>query len=111
MVTLVVIRVVYVNDVAVSISVPCDPFTGDTATIDASAYVRKHVVCPTNANVKNRTEYHVVPSGSSEGHGTARLDRWSSVPPAPPVEEPANEDRSGIRPRTRITHRLRRVGR
>ena len=85
MVTLVVIRVVYVNDVAVSISVPT-LFTGDTAAIDASSYVRKNVQCPANKDIKDRVEYQVVPAGT----GAARLDRWSSL-------EATNDQKSHVR--------------
>jgi hypothetical protein len=62
--TLVVVRVIYVNNIASSIAVPAI-FEGDLAAISAADYVKRLMVVPRNEDIANRTEYMVLPAGES----------------------------------------------
>lgn len=89
--TLVVVRVVYVDDTARSVSVPCEPFTGDCAQVNAAAYVR-NLLAGKKIGGPNRTEYHVLPAGIVAG-GSLNLTAWS---PTKSSRSP-DEDETGIR--------------
>lgn len=76
MTTLLVVRVVYVNNEARSVSVPVEPFTGDCALLNANAYIRR-VVCGKQIGSANRTEYHILPVGATTGNGALDLKCYS----------------------------------
>jgi hypothetical protein len=64
--TLVVIRVVYADDVPISVSAP-RKFEGETARTEASWYVRRSLNVGLRERPSNhRVEYHVLPVGDGE---------------------------------------------
>lgn len=103
MATLVVVRVTYTKGVATSVSVPTEPFTGDTAAIEAASFVKKNFIIPKDA--ANRTEFHVVPVGSQPGRGALDLVERSA---AAPHRDYSTEDQTGVRIRhgRKVTRRL-----
>jgi hypothetical protein len=64
--TLVVIRVVYADGIPVSVTAP-QKFSGETARIEASSYVRRLLNAGLRErNKSHRVEYHVLPVGEPE---------------------------------------------
>ena len=64
--TLVVIRVVFADDIPISVSAP-RKFEGETARTEASWYVRRLLNAGLRERQSNhRVEYHVLPVGSAE---------------------------------------------
>lgn len=84
---LVVVKVVYVDNVARSVSIPHEPFEGDAAMINATAFVRK-VTSGRRLGGGNRVEYHIVPAATYEG--SVALNTWA---------EPNNDHVTGVRSR------------
>lgn len=72
--TLVVIRVVYTENIPVSVTVPMS-FEGETAKVRAAAYVKELLARDDSRRTgESRSEYHVLPMGDMSN--TARF--WSA---------------------------------
>ena len=87
--TVVVIRVVYAQNIPVSVTTPkkCE---GDTAMIEENRYIKKLLVVPRNKDIGNRVEYFAseVPEEGSVVSEPVRLRRNTPCPPMPPSTRP-----------------------
>ena len=95
--SLIVVRIVYVDDIARSISVPCEPFTGENAQLNAASYVRS-LITGKNTGGPNRTEYHVLPAGVVAGTSQINLQTWSPMRHPLPTQSEDSEI-TGVRVR------------
>jgi hypothetical protein len=103
--TLVVIRVVYADDVPISVSAP-RKFEGETARTEASWYVRRMLNAGLRERETNhRVEYYVLPVGDSECP-PARL-KSMPVPKVPVAPIVALHTRATV-PEIRITANTKR---
>lgn len=87
--TVVVIRVVYAQNIPVSVTTP-KKYEGDTAMLDANRYIRKLLTVPKNKDIGNRVEYFAseVPAEGSVAADPIRLRRNTPCPPMPVATRP-----------------------